>query len=56
MALISCPKCGELAQRGGYAGWQIAVSICFFPFGLLSLLSGRKPSVCSNCGNVFNTS
>jgi len=47
--LLSCPKCGHNATRGGFAVWQIIVSICFFPIGLLSLLAGRKPTVCRQC-------
>jgi len=53
MAFVSCPKCSEAAARGGFATWQIIVSICFFPIGLLSLLAGRKPSQCHSCGHCW---
>ena len=53
MALISCPKCGQSATRGGVPGWQIIVSICFFPVGLLALLGGRDPTVCPKCGHSW---
>jgi len=55
MAQISCPKCSKLTAQGGFAVWQILVSICFFPLGLLSLLAGRKPTVCAFCGHTFST-
>lgn len=55
MAMISCPKCGKLTGQGGFYGWQILVSICLFPVGLLSLLAGRKPTECSVCGHIFPT-
>lgn len=54
MANLSCPKCSELTKRGGYNVWQIIVSICFFPVGLLSLLADRKPTVCQKCGHAWN--
>jgi hypothetical protein len=54
MANLSCPKCSELTKKGGYNVWQIVVSICFFPVGLLSLLAGRKPTVCQKCGHAWN--
>lgn len=50
---LSCPKCGSPAERGSFQVWQIIVSICFFPVGLLSLLAGRKPTVCPKCGNSW---
>lgn len=53
MAMVSCPKCGKSTTQGGFYGWQIAVSICCFPVGLLALLTGRKPTECSSCKNVF---
>jgi len=53
MALISCPKCSAPVQQGGFPVWTIVVSICFFPIGLLALLAGRNPSVCSQCGNSW---
>lgn len=53
MATISCPKCNSQVEQGGYAAWQWAVSICFFPIGLLSLLAGRQPSTCLSCGYAW---
>lgn len=50
MAQLTCPKCNTTASRGGYAGWQVFVSICFFPLGLISLLLGREPTKCPKCG------
>lgn len=53
MAVINCPKCGGLAKRGGFAVWQILVSIFFFPIGLVSLVAGRQPNRCNNCGHTW---
>jgi hypothetical protein len=53
MALISCPKCGKMADKGGFYAWQIIVSICFFPIGLLSLLAGRQPTQCPECKHTW---
>ncbi|MDD6152514.1 MAG: DUF2367 domain-containing protein [Elusimicrobia bacterium] len=53
MALGNCPKCGKETSLGGFEIWQIVVSICFFPIGLLALLAGKKPSVCEHCGHTF---
>ena len=53
MAEVTCPKCNTLASQGGFPGWAIVVSICFFPVGLLALLAGRKPTICPNCGNTW---
>lgn len=53
MAQLSCPKCGKLATKGGFNTWQIIVSICFFPIGLLSLFAGRKPTVCPSCDHAW---
>jgi len=50
VALVTCPKCGSVAKRGGYAGWQIVVAILFFPIGLLALAAGRQPTKCILCG------
>ena len=55
MATISCPKCEQLTERGGIPAWQIIVSICFFPVGLLALLAGRKPTVCGKCGHTWQS-
>jgi Uncharacterized conserved protein (DUF2367) len=52
---VSCPKCGTATHRAFYPLWVILVSICFFPFGLLSLLAGRKPSQCPSCGFTWQT-
>jgi hypothetical protein len=55
MALVHCPKCGELVKQEGFEVWQYIVSICLYPIGLLSLLAGRKPSVCYKCDTIFET-
>ena len=55
MAMISCPKCGKSVGQGGFYTWQILVSICLFPLGLLALLAGRQPTKCSECGHIFQT-
>ena len=48
---LTCKLCGETTPEGAFAAWQFVVSICFFPFGLLSLLFGRKPTACQHCGH-----
>ena len=53
MAQVSCPKCNNLTQQGGFPTWAIVVSICFFPVGLLALLAGRNPTVCQSCGSSW---
>jgi hypothetical protein len=53
MAQITCPRCGNLANRGGYPVWAIVVAICFFPIGLLALLVQREPTKCPSCGNIW---
>ncbi len=53
MAQLSCPKCNEMATRGGFMAWQIIVAICFFPIGLLALLASRKPTKCPKCGHTW---
>ena len=53
MAQVSCPKCGEMSTKGGIPTWQIIVSICFFPIGLLALLAGREPTKCPKCGHSW---
>ena len=53
MAQLSCPKCNEMANRGGFKAWQIIVAICFFPLGLLALLADRKPTTCPKCGHAW---
>jgi len=47
---VTCPKCGTLTKRGGYAGWQILVAILFLPIGLVALAAGRQPTECEECG------
>ena len=47
---LSCPKCNELTPRGSRPVYQLICSICLFPFGLLTLLAGRNPTVCRSCG------
>ena len=42
--MVTCPRCGTSVSRAGYPVWVIVVAICFFPFGLLALLAGRKPN------------
>lgn len=54
MANISCPKCEKLTRQAGFPTWAIIVAICFFPIGLLALLSGREPTVCQYCGHTWN--
>jgi hypothetical protein len=51
MASIACPKCGRSLEKS-FAGWQIAISVCLFPLGLLSLLAGQQPVTCGNCGTT----
>jgi hypothetical protein len=53
MANIYCPKCKSLTKQGGYKTWQIVVSICFFPLGLIALDADKKLSKCCNCGLVW---
>jgi len=53
MTQISCPKCSEMANRGGFKGWQIIVAICFFPLGLLALLADREPTRCPKCSHTW---
>jgi hypothetical protein len=53
MALITCPKCNQVTVRAGFPVWEIVVSICFFPIGLLALLAGRNPTTCTHCGNTW---
>lgn len=48
MASHRCPKCGTPVPAS-FAGWQILLSIFFFPFGLFSLLAGRRPGACPSC-------
>ena len=53
MAVLSCPECKKMTQKGGYQTWQIIVAICFFPLGLLALLADKKPTVCNSCGHTW---
>ena len=50
---LSCPKCGVLAERGGFKSWQILVAICLFPIGLLALFLDRNPTQCPNCRHTW---
>jgi hypothetical protein len=52
-SMTPCPKCGEPTRRGQFAVWQFILVVCFFPLGLLALLAGRQPSVCSRCGRSW---
>jgi hypothetical protein len=49
MSNAVCPKCGGVAQKGGFETWQIVVAILCFPLGLLALLGKKKPSKCNSC-------
>lgn len=53
MANTYCPKCKELTKKGGYKAWQIIVSICFFPFGLIALDADGKATTCDKCGYTW---
>ncbi len=53
MATLSCPKCNALTQKGSFKGWQIVVSVCLFPVGLLALLADRNPTICQKCGHTW---
>jgi hypothetical protein len=52
---ISCPKCEHLSTLGLRPLIQIVCSIFLFPFGLLTLLAGRNPTVCGKCGHRWMT-
>lgn len=49
MPVLTCPKCEMTVFRGGYAVWQWIVAVLFFPFGLLAMAVGRKPTHCPYC-------
>lgn len=51
--MVSCLKCSSLTKRGGYSAGQILCCVLLFPIGLLSLLGGRKPTVCTKCGYTW---
>ncbi len=53
--IVTCPRCSAPANLGGFPVWTIVVSIIFFPFGLLALLAGRKPTVCPHCGFIWQS-
>lgn len=53
MANAYCPKCKQLTKKAGYKPWQIIVSICFFPFGLIALDADGKVTICKNCGHTW---
>jgi hypothetical protein len=52
---LSCPKCGEMAARGGFKGWQILAAILLFPIGLIALLLDREPTRCPECRYAWQT-
>ncbi len=54
--LLACPKCNTSQKRPGYPAWAIVVSVCLFPFGLVALLVGRKPTKCAQCGFTWKAS
>lgn len=53
MAILSCPECKKMTEKGKYQTWQIIVAICLFPIGLLALLAEKKPTVCRSCGHTW---
>jgi hypothetical protein len=53
MAQLSCPKCDEMATRGGFKVWQIILAICLFPIGLLAFLADRNLTECPKCGHTW---
>ena len=53
MANTYCPRCGSLTKKGGYKVWQIIVSICFFPIGLIALDADGKATTCYKCGHIW---
>ena len=53
MSLISCPKCSAPAKKGGFKAWQIIVAICFFPIGLLALMTDREITRCPQCSHMW---
>lgn len=52
-SLLSCPKCGEMAKKGGYPQWVPWACICLFPIGLVALLTERNPTECPSCGHTW---
>lgn len=52
-SLLSCPKCGEMAKKGGYPQWVPWVCVCLFPVGLVALLTERNPTECPSCGHTW---
>ena len=50
---ISCPKCRNLCNQGGYKNWQILIAVFGFPWGLLALLAEKNPTECINCGFIW---
>ncbi len=51
---VSCPKCSEKTEQGGYRWWQWGFGIGMFPIGLALFLAGKKPTVCHKCGHTWN--
>ena len=50
---VTCPKCNEKTKRAGFHIWQWLVTLFFFPLGALSLLAGRKNTICSACNHEW---
>jgi hypothetical protein len=55
MAIVSCPRCGSPAPRGGVKVWVVLSCIVFFPLGLLALLAPREPTVCPSCHFIWQS-
>jgi hypothetical protein len=53
MANTYCPNCERLTKKGGYKIWQIIVSICFFPIGLIALDLDKKITTCHFCNHKW---
>lgn len=50
---IYCPKCKKITKKNGYHLWQIIISVCFFPIGLIVLDADKKPTVCEHCRHTW---
>ncbi len=53
MSILTCPRCGAPAPRGGIKIWVILVAIFLFPFGLFAFFADREPTVCPSCHFVW---
>ncbi len=53
VTMVSCPNCSKQTPRGRLPEGRIMVAICFFPWGLLALRAGRKPTTCQHCGTMW---